>query len=352
MIILTTALIPLLFVIFMSNDNSNNNENVRDIYLQNESYIDYYFDKYDLLSGEEKVIYVEETISLSGDTLNNLSYDEDYLSFALKVEKNKMDMEFEYDLLYADQYSSNFLSIGLLFDEEIYIVTRYGYITLDELMGYLNISECSSEPLSGKNNILGNKIFLYGAGAAIGGALAAVAISSAKSNGFNFSTSSSSSVSEINITTPKVTNNSTNSIDSSKAQRLFDRGLKLKAKDLQHEAGDTTWSSDGEELANAFKNACKAVTATGLVALVDYLIDKPIICLGVFIDYSEHKKYTTESLNYENSIIFSMDEDKWYDYEMIMKKNMWVLNQLFLDYWIDKDCIFLLLTNPNCFYIQ
>ena len=40
----------------MSNDNSNSNENVRDIYLQNESYIDYYFDKYDMLSDNECII--------------------------------------------------------------------------------------------------------------------------------------------------------------------------------------------------------------------------------------------------------------------------------------------------------
>ncbi len=59
-------------------------------------------------------------------------------------------------------------------------------------------------------------------------------------------------------------------------------------------------------------------------------------------------------LNISFNVVYSMDENIWeklFNTHGKSQEAMWILNRYFVDFWISRGAIFLLLTNPNYFYI-
>ena len=94
----------------------------------------------------------------------------------------------------------------------------------------------------------------------------------------------------------------------------------------------------------------------GALLLLEDIFEEQILVipLGIFtINENPIISYKTLSKCKDDAIIYSMEDEAW---NKLSKEHtedgMFVLNKYFLDFWISRDCYFLLLTNPNYFYIH
>ena len=339
-------------IIFIGiNINGEKEEKIRNVYVDNDSYKDYIIEKYDVLNNDKEIVKIDETISFDDSNINNMDSDNSYLSMRLLIDKKEENMELEYEVFSDNGYYSDFLTIETLIDDEIYLITRYGYITLEELEESLNVDKCKFilKPY-------GNEFSLYEGGgssfgAAIGAALTVGAIGIIGGSG-SYTKPDPCIPSGGGI--PSTTTTGSGSKEEAIERKKVIKEREAAANDFLHNEGeDTGW--DTNELVGAFNKACKITKAGALSPLLFKEINNPIIVLGLFVGEEsniELTSYTDIACQSDNNIVFSMESEIWGSYEQNHEGNMWILNKFFLSYWISHDCKFLLVTNPNCFYIQ
>lgn len=252
---------------------------------------------------------------------------------------------------YSDYYTLDVVLIG----DEIYIVSRYNYVSLP------NIDINKQETQFSVASVLMQKLFckdlatLDGESSTTGSVLGYVLAPAIIAAGYAIVEGTEQIVENVEVinSTPTQSSTSTTTNISNKEEELNERILKSLASDLLHDEDNDYGWTDGE-LFDELKKACKKVVNGYLVGMgINEIMNtmRPVIPLGLYtLNENPIISYTTLSKAYDNSIIFS--SASWYT--LVTKhteKGMWLLNKYFLNFWISRDCYFLLLTNPNYFYI-
>lgn len=370
-------LLTIVSILFITNQfySENKNDYIRTIYVEDDNQLYTYLnEKYDLKNNENDIINIDESFSLEDNSIKSLSSNDNYVNINLLINKIDSNMKLEYEVFEDGNVITDLLNISVIvIDDDKYLVSRYDYIRLSDLDEFKNIKKCSAAGVS--NRLLfanyctkdgGSSPVSIVAGTIIGGAVAACAKNSfdyliqkifvgTPTNGVT--TYTNTSTTSTTTATSTYTNDTTNT--SSKINsKMFDFKLRQSAKDfLDKEENDYGWTDN--ELTEIFKKSLKIAAGGSELSIITELEkfdDKQrTICLGIYNDivYDEisyNISYITAALDSFGSIVFSAS----FNWEEAQKKytrdGMWLLNKYFLDYWIKRDCKFLLLTNPNPFY--
>lgn len=157
---------------------------------------------------------------------------------------------------------------------------------------------------------------------------------------------------------PSYTNNKTTTEDVNRGKthvKFLDKCiLERESSDFLHNQEDTAgW--DSKSLSETFLKACKVSNGEMLVELYDFFTQKRVIVLGIYakdkFGGNYHESYKDKAQKINDCIVFSMEDKEWNELNLSEGDRGWILNKFFLEYWMSKDCTFLLLSNPNCFYI-
>lgn len=355
-------LLTIVSLLLITNQYSEDKDDyIRTIYVEdNNQLYSYINEKYDLKNNENEIITIDESFSLEGNSIKSLSSTENYININLLIDKIDANMKLEYEIVEDGNVITDLLNLSfVLFNDEIYIVSRYAYIRLSDLDEYKNVKKCRST--TSLNHLLFKDVAVYGGGG-----------TSLPTNSRSTSPASSIVVGVVgagiaggvkglikklfigtsytqntNTTTTTSTATSDTTIDSKKKLSSLKFNSFLKDYLGKHE-DNYGWTED--ELKSAFNAACKQCVNGKLIELDDYYKDeKPLIVLGKYLDNSEESYDKIASKN-ESSIVYSMDYDNWELYiRKYTKPGMLFLNIFFLDFWISRDCNFLLTRNPKCY---
>ena len=182
----------------------------------------------------------------------------------------------------------------------------------------------------------GGSTFESSVAGAIGTALAGAALYGATSQGATSGTS---------IVVYPTWTSSSNAISNSSSKSEIQKFVKSF---LEKEDNKYGWTED--ELKEALSQSMN-VAKNGEFLKVDKYPDEQFkVYLGIFTNADD--SYEKVAKKNEGSACFSMDNDVWDLYYDNHKDGMWILNKLFLEYVISKNCIFVLVNDPKDYFIE